>query len=105
MATIVAILTFMAMMNFTLSRIEHENSFITLVSGFATIIALGSARKHAWKLIGSVSLKHFQKAPQKIFSWLGLFLADFIAVIRLYSQCQKVSFFPNFRRKIPNLKS
>ena len=35
----------------------------------------------------------------------GLFLADFIAVIRLYSQCQKVSFFPNFRRKIPNFKS
>ena len=34
----------------------------------------------------------------------GLFLADFIAVIRLYSQCQKVSFFPNFQRKIPNLK-
>ena len=35
----------------------------------------------------------------------GLFLADFIAVIRLYSQCQKVSFFPKFRRKIPNFKS
>ena len=35
----------------------------------------------------------------------GLFLADFIAIIRLYSQCQKVSFFPNFRRKIPNFKS
>ena len=35
----------------------------------------------------------------------GLFLADFIAVIRLYSQCQKVYFFPNFRRKIPNFKS
>ena len=35
----------------------------------------------------------------------GLFLADFIVVIRLYSQCQKVSFFPNFQRKIPNFKS
>ena len=69
MATIVAILIFMSMMNFRLSRIELENNFITLVSGFATIIALGSARKHAWELIGSVSLKHFQKAPQKIFAW------------------------------------
>ena len=27
---------------------------------------------------------------------LGLYLADFRAVIRLYSQCQKVSFSPNF---------
>ena len=35
----------------------------------------------------------------------GLFLVDFIAVIGLYSQCQKVSFFPNFWRKIPNFKS
>ena len=35
----------------------------------------------------------------------GLFLTDFIAVIGLYSQCQKVSFFPNFWRKIPNFKS
>ena len=26
----------------------------------------------------------------------GLFLADFIVVIRLYSQCQKVSFFSQF---------
>ena len=34
----------------------------------------------------------------------GLFLADFIAVIRLYSQHQKVYFFPNFRMKIPNSK-
>ena len=34
-----------------------------------------------------------------------LFLADFIAVIGLYSQCQKVSFFPNFWMKIPNFKS
>ena len=35
----------------------------------------------------------------------GLFLANFIAVIGIYSQCQKVSFFPNFWRKIPNFKS
>ena len=35
----------------------------------------------------------------------GLFLADFIAVIGLYSLCKKVSFFPNFWRKIPNFKS
>ena len=35
----------------------------------------------------------------------GLFLANFIAVVGLYSQCQKVSFFPNFWRKIPNFKS
>ena len=35
----------------------------------------------------------------------GLFLANFIAIIGLYSQCQKVSFFPNFWRKIPNFKS
>ena len=32
----------------------------------------------------------------------GLFLVDFIAVIRLYFQRQKVSFIPNFQRKIPN---
>ena len=31
----------------------------------------------------------------------GLFLADFIAVIRSYSQCQKVSFFPIFGGKFP----
>ena len=41
----------------------------------------------------------------KLFSAQGLFLANFIAVIGLYSQCQKVSFFPNFWRKIPNFKS
>ena len=35
----------------------------------------------------------------------GLFLVDFIAVIGFYSQCQKVLFFPNFWRKIPNFKS
>ena len=35
----------------------------------------------------------------------GLFLVDFIAVIGLYSQCQIVSFIPNFQRKIPNFKS
>ena len=35
----------------------------------------------------------------------GLFFVDFIAVIRLYSQCQKASFIPNFQRKIPNFKS
>ena len=35
----------------------------------------------------------------------GLFLTNFIAVIGLYSQCQKVSFFPNLLRKIPNFKS
>ena len=41
-------------------------------------------------------------------SWVrcqGLFLANLIAVIGLYSQCQKVSFFPNFWRKGPNFKS
>ena len=31
----------------------------------------------------------------------GLFFADLIAVIWLYSQCQKVSFFPIFLRKFP----
>ena len=35
----------------------------------------------------------------------ALFLANFIAVIGLYSQCQKVSFFPNFWRNITNFKS
>ena len=31
----------------------------------------------------------------------GLFLADFIVVIGLYSQCQKVSFSPIFGGKFP----
>ena len=31
----------------------------------------------------------------------GLFLANFIAIIGLYSQCQKVSFFPIFGGKFP----
>ena len=35
----------------------------------------------------------------------GLFLVDFLAVIGLYSQGQRVSFFPKFFRKIPNFKS
>ena len=32
-------------------------------------------------------------------------MVDFIAVIGLYSQCQIVSFIPNFQRKFPNFKS
>ena len=34
----------------------------------------------------------------------GFFLADFIAVIRSYSQLKIVCFFPNFDTKIPNRK-
>ena len=35
---IVGILTFMSKINFLLSRVEHENSFITLGSGFCLCV-------------------------------------------------------------------
>ena len=57
-------------------------------------------------LIGSSSF--LQATRKSIISRMGsqgLFLIDFIAVIGLYSQCQIVSFIPNFQRKIPNFKS
>ena len=61
-------------------------------------------------LIGSSSFLQTTSKPMisqmgsKFSRIQGLFLADFIAGIRLYSQPQKVSFFPNIRRKIPNCK-
>ena len=41
-----------------------------------------------------IKKKNFVLLPKHVF-----FLADFIAVIQLYSQCQKVSFFPQFEGK------
>ena len=38
MPTIVGILTFMSRINFMLSRVEHENSFITLGPGLMSIL-------------------------------------------------------------------
>ena len=57
-------------------------------------------------VVSEHSLSHRLIGLVHIADWLqGLFLANFIAVIGLHSQCQKVSFFPNFGRNIPNFKS
>ena len=55
-------------------------------------------------VVSGHSLSHRLIGLVHIADWLqGLFLANFIAVIGLHSQCQKVSFFPILGGKFPNL--